>query len=60
MNIFTQKGVKVYTLSCIFTPGQQNKEYPPGVPGVPDVPGVIGVPGVSKRPRPNQRCYLHL
>ena len=50
MNIFTQKGVKVYTLSCIFTPGQHNKEYlpgVPGVPGVPDVPGVIGVPGVS-------------
>ena len=34
----------------------------PGVPGVPDVTAVPlpDVPGVSKRPRPNQRCYLHL
>ena len=28
MNIFTQKGVNVYTLWCIFTPGQHSKEYP--------------------------------
>ena len=34
--------------------------YGTTTPGVPGVPGVPEVPGVARRPRPSQRCYLHI
>ena len=49
MNIFTQKGVNVYTLWCIFTPGQHSKEYPKRVPEIIEVSSETGKGAPSMR-----------